>query len=357
MKLNELATHPALQGTLLNKQFAQKPFQFVDVGARGGVHDLVEPFASKTSVLAFEPDETECQRLLTLEAVTGPWADFNLLAKALDAGEGERVLHLLSAPTNHSLLPPNPVFTARYNMEKWQLVDQLTLETTSLDTLLASPSLAGKFEPELLKLDTQGSEFEILEGAIDALGSSVVAIVTEVSFAELYQGQKLFSEVEQLLRKSGFSFYGFDPIFSRSQRSLDKSHHITRERAFFTDAVFFRDPLDSGDGLRKFSHRQAQALFVSAVLLGFFDFALELALSTWATEQQPDERTAIQRFIQDISFKDPAATKREAEDMLAQLNRFPEKSNLVVGHFVDQRRDICDYHDVFNTMATPVPKE
>lgn len=52
-------------------------------------------------------------------------------------------------------------------------------------------------------LDTQGSEYEILEGAKETL-KNVNGIILEWSSDELYEGMKQLSEIEKLLNSHGF---------------------------------------------------------------------------------------------------------------------------------------------------------
>ena len=58
-------------------------------------------------------------------------------------------------------------------------------------------------KPDVLLLDTQGSEYEILEGSKSIL-DNVQAISTEWSSIELYEGQKLLSDIENILGEYGF---------------------------------------------------------------------------------------------------------------------------------------------------------
>lgn len=352
--MNQIANHELFKSSSLYEVFHKKPLSFVDIGARGGAHEVVEAFAELTSVVAFEPDKQECQRLSELSTVTDPWANFTLLPVALSDQIGEQDLHLLSAPTNHSLRAPNTHLTARYNMVKWVELGKTKVPCSTLD----AEQDAGRLpEPEFIKIDTQGTEFEILSSAAKSLSSSVVAVVAEVSFAELYKGQKLFSEIEALLRPFGFQFYGFSGMFNRSQHLLDKTKHPSKERAFYADAIFFKDPLENPTVLSSFSERNAHALFICAVLLGYYDFALELAEQTFLTgEMCTEERERLYELIRSLSVKDPETEIQKLEQLLSEAKANPDFANALIGRFIDQRREACDYHDVFNTLATPPSK-
>lgn len=350
---NSLSLHPSFMTSEVARSLDDMPLGFIDVGARGGAHDMVEPLAAQTAVLGFEPDDDECARLLATKQATAPWAQFALDPIALANAASTATLHLLSAATNHSLLPPNEAFTKRYGMVKFEQVGTTKLKTATLDSILFGPRAGQPFWGEFIKLDTQGTEYEILEGAANTLTQRCVAVVTEVSFCEIYKGQKLFSEVEQLMRRHGFSFYGFMPIHTRSKKLLNKRTHVTVERALYTDAVFFKDPLASNDAVT-LSRRQQHVLFTVALLLGFFDFALEIAHETWLQGAPHAEQKRITELVYSLAELPPAQTARDVEQLVQQMKAAPELANVCVGAFVDRRRRLCDFDDVLN--VSPLPK-
>jgi FkbM family methyltransferase len=321
------------------------PLGFVDVGARGGVHPLVEPIAAHTAVLGFEPAADECARLRAALRASSPWARCEIEPQALAAAPGRAQLHVLSAPTNSSLRPPNGAFTERYDMIKWREVARDELDVTTLDAVLFGQRAGESFWGEVVKLDTQGTEHEILQGARRTLVERGCAVVCEVSFCELYRGQRLFSEVEILLRRLGFSFYGFSALHQRSQRALDKRAASGRERLLYGDAVFLRDPLP-GSALPTasvLSPRQLYVVFTAALLLGYGDFALELARATWA---EGAERTRIEALVRRLSASAPERARAAALELADRVTALPELANVTVGRFVDERRWCWDYDDV-----------
>ncbi len=81
-----------------------------------------------------------------------------------------------------------------------------------------------------LKIDTQGYEMQILEGACKCL-PQIRGILLEVSFVELYEGQHLWKELLEYLEVAGFELWSLDPGF-RDMRT---------GRLLQADALFFRD--------------------------------------------------------------------------------------------------------------------
>jgi FkbM family methyltransferase len=337
-----------LQGTALCDSFRREPLAFIDIGARGGAHPVVEPAAELIRVLGFEPDEEELARLQANQASL-PFADARYSPYALADRAGDLPLYLCEAPTNHSLNKPNEPFCRRYAMVKFALVGETQVRCATLDDVLASDELRPFRAAELIKIDTQGSELEILSQARRALAGETVAILTEVSFSPIYEKHGLFSELELFLRGQGFSFHGFDRLHYRSRKSLDKHRQHGRERLLYSDAVFFRDPFDHPD--RKFSRRNLQALFLTAALLGFHDFALELAAPAATT---PEERATLENAVHLWARREPPGAAEAVFALREKLSHEPERAAVWVGRFIDERRTQPDYDDVVLRAPDPV---
>lgn len=289
--MNTLLEDASFQKTELFKEFKGKPLGFIDVGARGGLHTLVEPLAGITAVLGFEPDEAECERMRREVEKTSLWAKFELSASALAGQKGERKLHLFAHGVNDSLLSANKQFVERYNVKSLESKGEIKIQAESMDELLFEKYAKEDFWGELIKLDAQGADLEILKGMPRTLRERSVALLVEVEFCRIYENQPMFSEVELFLREQGFTFYGFEKMSFRSrQRGLSQT-----ERLIWGDAVFFKDPFDGG-GVN-LSDRHKKALFCSAMLLKFYDFALELVDKLWEGE----EKQLLEEFVRSIA--------------------------------------------------------
>jgi len=142
---------------------------------------------------------------------------------------------------------------------KFAQVGETPMRTARLDGVL------GNFPAEFIKLDTQGTEYEILQGAQYTLTTQTAAIYCEVEFAQIYEGQKLFGDIQCFLHDFGFSFIGFDNMSYRSRWRLG------RERLLHADALFIKDPLE-----QTVSHRQAQVAAMACKLCGYDDLYREI---------------------------------------------------------------------------------
>jgi len=80
-----------------------------------------------------------------------------------------------------------------------------------------------------IKIDTQGSEMQVLLGAQQVL-ERAIGLQVELSFAELYKGQPLYDEFITYLRAKGFELWDIAPVF------VD----LRFGRTLQADAAFFR---------------------------------------------------------------------------------------------------------------------
>jgi len=343
--IDAIARDPLFSGTAVARSFTGQPLGFVDIGARGGVHDLVAPMASSVAVLGFEPDERACNELNAQMANDKTWAGGLCLPVALSDMAGPATLHLCAAPTNHSLLPIDDEFVERYRMEKFAQTGSVELTTQTLDTVLFDTLAAEPGWGELLKLDTQGTEFEILQGARRTLRERTAALFVEVEFCQIYRHQKLFSDLEIFLRGEGFSFFGFHSMHERSRKYLDKRRAFGRERLLHADAVFFKDPLTAAQRPRM-TARQDYVTFVGALVCGYFDFALEIIQSSFRGRESDADCNSLTKLVEKLAAYPPAQAEQAAVALAAAVKARPESANVTVGRFVDARRAIANFEDV-----------
>jgi FkbM family methyltransferase len=147
--------------------------------------------------------------------------------------DGEVHNFYLNEPDNtSSLLPFN-----RKVMDKLVYLNQYTtvrIDTVSTRTL--DSAMQDIKNIDFLKLDIQGLELPSLKNAISTLQRTEV-IHCVVSFIEMYQGQALFSEVEQFLRTQGFDLVD---IHAQHHAFEGTSFSSSKDLLGRADAIFFR---------------------------------------------------------------------------------------------------------------------
>lgn len=234
---------------LLRATLASSPLEALDVGAAGGIPAYWEPYLDVMSVAAFEPDQTECARQQARSSPAITW-----FPVALAGSDGLRQLFVLRRSTGSSLLSPNEEVLGKYSMPDYYGVRTLAdVRCRSLDSFLRT---TGRNTPHLLKLDTQGTELEILSSLGDERWKEVLAVEVEVEFAELYNGQPLFADVDAFAVGKGLQL--FDLRTHRAYRSgpTGERHYLRSEmntavgtrrlsaQLVAGDALYLRQPED-----------------------------------------------------------------------------------------------------------------
>ncbi|MDX2101200.1 MAG: FkbM family methyltransferase [Alphaproteobacteria bacterium] len=333
-----LTDDPCFAASDVAQALAARPLGFVDVGARGGVQSHVDAIAPLAAVLAFEPDAEAVPAVR--QSLMAGWQRADVEPVALGDRDGTGTLHLFASGMNHSLLPAAPRFRTRYAVGSLADVGSVSVTLNTLDTVLFGHREAEPFWGELLKLDVQGAELGLLSAAPRTLAERAVTVIAEVCFLDIYQDQPKFSELEQFLRSRGFTFYGFLSLQGWSQKYLDKRTTEGRERLCFGDAVFFKDPRESDDP--SIALRHWQVLYVTSLLLGFVDFAIEVASHAPVSDEEAQRLvSAAVRW----SRRGVGDAITEVQALLAQMQAEPEAARLHLGRFVDARRSLADVSD------------
>jgi hypothetical protein len=153
---------------------------------------------------------------------------------ALGSVKGEKKLYLMRKKEVSSFFKPNRQYLDLFpDSERWDIIDSLSLNIKSLDDLKEEIG-----DIDFIKLDTQGTELDILMGANKSL-SSCLALEVEVEFLELYHEQPLFGDVCKFLSKQGFEFYDFLTEYRYGRKELNRKGQLA-----FADALFIRPPED-----------------------------------------------------------------------------------------------------------------
>ena len=136
------------------------------------------------------------------------------MRKALSQHTGQATLYTNTMDVTNALMPfakgaPN------YLPEKLMPDEAILVETVSLDDYVAG---LGIERINILKLDTQGSELDILNDARNLLRSHRIDLVySELIFVPVYEGQCEFFEVAQFPGENGYRIYDFHGfVYDRS---------------------------------------------------------------------------------------------------------------------------------------------
>lgn len=252
-----------------HSRLTNDPLIYVDLGARGGVSDQLKALRSLIKVVLFEPDPEEFQ---ILESHNASDPGTLVLPYAIGGTNEPRALFLTRKRACSSLLEPHGFMSelmaasvngANEEYGSAKRFDVERVETVECRTL--SAALQGKVKGlDILKIDTQGLEFEILKNLGDF---RPFAINVECSTTDLYKNQGTVFEVGELLRSLGYF-----PV------SLMDNHFVPKTLAAFRrpiplhgDCLFVPDLSSLG---REIILRDPLKWMIALGVYGHFDLAL-----------------------------------------------------------------------------------
>jgi FkbM family methyltransferase len=237
----------------------------LDIGAAGGVETRWKPFVQFLNYVGVEPDERSRSTLLNSK---NEFRSYQILPYALAAKNQTLNFNLCRKPQVSSLYEPNTKFLSRFlDVERFDIVEKISTDCVSLDSVDV-PNV------DFLKIDIQGAEYDVLEGASSCM-SSALGLELEVEFIELYKDQPLFGDVCKTLSQNDFEFIDFVNLCR-----WERNAHSGYGQCVFGDALFLRSP--ESMILRSFDAKKWSAYFTILIIYRRFDL-IEIAL-----EQLPD---------------------------------------------------------------------
>jgi protein O-GlcNAc transferase len=236
------ANCPATQASRAEALLADLPVKavnIVDVGA-SSLGNESEPYtplvrAGRARITGFEPDK---QALLHLQREFPNPMTHRFMPHFVGSGQ-PAVFHETQWALTASLFEPN-----RRILDHYQRLGELVIEkarhevqTARLDDMLAPG------EMDVLKIDVQGAERLVFDGAAQRLDECLV-VWTEVEFIPLYKNQPLFGDIDARLRSHGLQFLCFAGLSDRSLASWPKTgaRRPMRPQQLWADAIYVPQP-------------------------------------------------------------------------------------------------------------------
>lgn len=200
----------------------------IDIGANvGQFSQELRKNGYSGRIISFEPQKDEFEELLKQSSDDPKWIIHQRCA--VGDFDGEVELNISKNSVSSSLL----------KMLDTHLIaapDSLYIRTESVRMVKIDSvfnECRGSTNDIFLKIDTQGFEWKILDGAENSL-NHIKCILLEMSFVPLYDGQHLWEETINRMRNIGFELWAFLPGF------IDP----VTGRAYQTDGIFYNKNLN-----------------------------------------------------------------------------------------------------------------
>jgi FkbM family methyltransferase len=262
----------ALDLPVLTALLADASLKLVDIGGRGSAFTTLVPLAPFADYYVSEPDAAEAERLKQQLPREAPWRTVTVLTEALASHEGEATLYVTSQPGMSSLLEPDADVARQFYLnDKFRVVETTTVPTLPLDEAAARYGFA---DACFLKIDTQGSELDILRSGPRLVRESLLGVYVECSFRPFYKSQALFADVDAFLRQSGLA------LFSLSRTNLRRAGYRTsvysKRVTTWAHCLYLREPEALARAGGETLHRDFARLLGLAVAFQHYDLALEM---------------------------------------------------------------------------------
>lgn len=197
---------------------------FVDIGSRNGVIELAA-ISEFVNAYGFEPNQVEYEKLVhgTTDAsrfgIHSPnYRALTYSSYALADTVGRKPFYITRGPGASGMLEPNYerlkeirwkgyTYTPNFAEEVFTVVRVVDVEVNTLKHFAQQQNIR---HIDYLKIDVEGSAYEVFLGAGNELLKQVGIIKAEVEFIPFRKGQKLFSEVDLLLRECGFDLLRYE---------------------------------------------------------------------------------------------------------------------------------------------------
>lgn len=178
----------------------------LDVGAHVGEFGTALRNAGYPGpIVSFEPVNDYFKRLEAVAAADPKWWVYRA---ALGRDAGDRPMNVMVG-TGSSFLPPNQYATRCWPEWHSAHIENVPMRRLSEMMDMFFPSI-GVSRP-FLKLDTQGYDIEVFQGAGDRL-CDLVGLQCELSLIPLYEGMPTIEDALSVFRAAGFDVTGFFPV-------------------------------------------------------------------------------------------------------------------------------------------------
>lgn len=178
-----------------------------DIGANEGQFAMeLREGGYQGRIVSFEPLAQAFDKLSVLSTRDPAWSVHPRCAVGGRIGEID--INISENSVSSSILPMLATHSAAAPQSTYIRRERVSLIT--IDSVVED-YLAGSRAP-LLKIDTQGYEWQVLDGAMASL-PKVKGVLMELSLLPLYEGQHLWKECAERLESAGFVLWSLEPAF------------------------------------------------------------------------------------------------------------------------------------------------
>ena len=208
---------------LLNNNLKKK-FTLLDIGAADGANNKWNIINNNINIILVEPHKESAKKLKS--------NGFNVIESVLHSENDKEIkFYNTKKPLCSSFYKPNLDHLGKFSdIDRFNIVSEDIFVSKCLDTEIKN------FEqPNFIKIDTEGSELDILKGSNKTL-LNTFGLEVECSFHQLREKQPLFEDVRKYLENLDFVFIDFVSMIR-----WEKDSYSFTGQPQITDALFLKN--------------------------------------------------------------------------------------------------------------------
>ena len=212
----------------------KRPINMMDIGIMGGIEPEWKPFSDFISIIGLEPDIRVLPKFNHKNKLS-------LYSYFVWSSTQELTFYITKDPGKSSAYQPNQKLLSEFpHADRFEIIETKIIPKSQVKTLddIQKQTLKNNYDLDFLKLDTQGSEYDILKGGISLL-PSICAAQIEVEFLPLYINQPLFSELNTFFIENGFILMDLKRYFWKRKTFVQ---YPGKGQLIFADALYFQTP-------------------------------------------------------------------------------------------------------------------
>ena len=212
---------------IINENFNSN-FKMLDIGAAGDINKRWSIIKDKISIFLVEPHPESANELKQ--------KGVKVIERFLYEEEGKNIkFYQTKKKTNSGFLKPNLVHLKKYpDLERYKIEETVDVSTSTLDNEIKKMNVKNL---DFVKIDTEGSELNILKGSKNTL-KNVLGLEIECNFFHLREDSPLFEDIRNYLKNYGIIFVDFLNII----RWEMNNYKSLIGQPQFADVLFLKDP-------------------------------------------------------------------------------------------------------------------
>ncbi len=209
----------------------------IDVGANTGqTIELIFSLNKKSEIYSFEPTA----KLATyLKSKYKNFSNVHIFDLAISDELGESDLYTSEFSATNSLLAPDVNLYQKFNNNLSTILsatEKMRCKVSTLDNWYKE-NIPDMRNIDLLKIDTQGTEYNVLKGAKDILHSRVKSVIVEFQYISFYLNSQPFYKIIEILYENGYYLFSFFENNKKTNLQLIENNALFLNKSFFSESL------------------------------------------------------------------------------------------------------------------------